>query len=190
MKFKKRHIVLASLVLALSLAVFLNWHLSSDVSVTATETGRELGVATYVNSSLSSSDDETQVSTSGSDSSANLSDEQIEYFASSRAERQRTQDSMLELAKQVLELADSSDEAKEEAAEQLSALEERILNQNRIETTLKAKGFSDCLCCLNDFSCTIIVPDNELKDNSALVIKDCVDEVVDISFENISIVGA
>lgn len=188
MKFKKRHIVLASLVLALSSAVYLNWQLSSKTPVTVADTSRELGAATYVNSNIDSSADEMQVNATASENTGNLTKEQVEYFASSRAERTRTQDEMLNLSSKVLELSDSSDEAKEEAVEQISKIEDIILSQNRVETVIKAKGFSDCICMLSETSCTVIVPKNEMNENSALIIKDCVDEVADLPFENISIV--
>ena len=34
-----------------------------------------------------------------------------------------------------------------------SGIEEILLSQNRIEMTLKAKGFSDCICCLSEKHC-------------------------------------
>lgn len=188
MKIKKRHIVLASMVLALSAAVFLNWQLSGSTSMSKADRSRELGVATYVNRNVSSSSDEVAVSAVPAEYTAELSDEQSEYFLSTRTERQKTQDEVIDLAKQVLESADSSDEAMEESAEQLSKLEDNMLSQNRIEATLKAKGFSDCLCWLDSSSCTVIVPKEDMKDNSTLIIMDCVSEVADLPFENISIV--
>lgn len=187
MKIKKRHLVLAALVLALSGAVYLNWQLSSDNSISVADT-RELGSATYVNSEASSSKDEMAVNATESKSSINLSDEQIEFFANSRTERQKVQDEAITLAKQVLELSEDNEEACEEASEQLSNLENIIISQNRIEMTLRAKGFSDCLCTLNETSCTVIVPKNEMNENSTLIIKDCINEVADLPFENISII--
>lgn len=188
MKIKKRHVVLASLVVALSAAVYLNWQLSGTDSLSVSDTAKELGSASYVNSNITASSDESAVNATQTSENTSLTAEQYEYFATARSEREKTQDEVITLAKQVLELADSSEEAKEEAAEQLSKLEDVVLSQNRIETTLKAKGFSDCICSLSDTSCTVIVPVNEMQENSSLIIKDCVDEVADLPFENISIV--
>lgn len=187
MKIKKRHIVLASMVLALSAAVFLNWQLSGNSIISETES-RELGVATYVNRSVTATSDEAVVRNINTESESELSDEQTEYFTNTRVERQKTQDEVISLAKQVLELAESSEEAMEESAEQLSELEDNLLSQNRIESTLKAKGFSECLCWIDNSSCTVIVPKEDMNDNSALVIMDCVSKVADLPFENISIV--
>lgn len=189
MKIKKRHVVLASLVLALSSAVFINWQLSDAQGIGNKPAGRELGAVSYVNSNIDSSSDEVQVNAEIQDNSK-LTKEQLEYFATSKTERQKTQDEVKTMAIKVLELSDSSDEAKEDAVEQLNSLEEVFLSQSRVESTLKAKGFTECLCLLSENSCTVIVPENELKDNSALIIKACVDEVADLPFENINIVGA
>ena len=188
MKIKTRHIVLATMVVALGTAVFLNWQLSGGSQLSNADTKRELGVATYVNRNVSSTDDEVAVNATLKEYGAEVSDEQSEYFVTTRVERQKTQDEVIGLARQVLELAESSEEAMEEAAEQLSQLEEDLLSQDRIEATLKAKGFSDCLCWLDSSSCTVIVPKDDMKDNSALIIMDCVSEVSDLPFENISIV--
>ena len=177
------------MVAALSIAVLINWQLSSSSSVNKKENTSELGVATYVNGNADSSSDEVAVN-SLSIQSSKLSDEQVEFFVTTRADRQRAIDDAVALAQQVLELAESSDEALEEAAEQLSKIENNILSQSRIETTLKAKGFSDCICCLDETSCTIVVPENEIKDNAVLIINDCVSDVSGLPFENINIVGA
>ena len=187
MKIKKRHIVLSSLIAALSIAVLINWQLSGT-SVGQNKNTSELGVATYVNSSVGTSSDEVSVN-SVSIKSAKLTDAQIECFVTARADRQRSLDDAVALAQQVLELSESSDEAMEEAAEQLSKIEDNILSQSRIETTLKAKGFSDCICCLDPSSCTVIVPENEIIDNAVLIITDCVSDVSGLPFENINIVG-
>ena len=190
MKIKKRHIVLATLVLALSAAVFVNWQLSDAQGIGSVPTGKELGAVSYVNTDVNASSDEVQVNAEIQESEDELSEDQIEYFATSKTERQKTQDEVKTMAMKVLEDSESSDEAREEAVEQMNKLEEIFLSQSRVESTLKAKGFSECLCFLSENSCTVIVPENELEDNSALIIKACVDEVADLPFENISIVGA
>lgn len=188
MKIKKSYIVLASLVVALSAAVYLNWQLSSGDKLISSGSTKELGAATYVSSDLSSSSDEQSVIAEQSNVTSTLTSAQSEYFAKSRSERQKAQDEVLSLAKEVLELTEATEEAKTEAVEQLNKIEDLILSQNRIETTLKAKGFSDCVCCISGESCTVIVPKNEMSSSAALIISDCVDDVTNISFENISIV--
>ena len=50
MKIEKRHIVLASLVLALGTAVYINWQFGGTKQNT---TAKELGAASYVNATVS-----------------------------------------------------------------------------------------------------------------------------------------
>ncbi len=183
MKIKKHHVVLATLVVALTVAVYLNWQLSGNSTVNTIDTSKQLGVATYVNSNISSEDE-----VAANRENVNLTTEQSEYFANSRAEREATQEKALELARGVLEMSEGSDEMYEDATEQLSKIEDMILSQNRVEATLRAKGFSDCLCYLSDTSCTVIIPKNEMEKSSSLIIKDCVEENSGLPFENISIV--
>lgn len=185
MKFRKRHIVLATLVVALSAAVYINWQFAGDKTLSVSTTGKELGAATYVNSNITTAD---EVSAKLTKKNQSLTDEQKEYFAISRQEREDAQDSAVDLAKETLELAESSEEAREEAVEQLSSIENMILNQNRIETIVTAKGFSDCICTLTDTSCTVVVPQNDMNETKALVIKDCVQDVSKLPFEEITII--
>ena len=57
MKSKKKYIVFASLVLALSAAVYINWQLSGAKTP---QSAKELGAASYVSATASASDDEVQ----------------------------------------------------------------------------------------------------------------------------------
>lgn len=179
-KIKKRHIVLAALILALGAAVYLNWQYSSTGSLIA-PSSKELGEVTYVNADTKATEDEIQT-TSNEQSGA------AAYFAQAKTERQQTQDSVVNTAKEVLELSQSDEEAKEEAAERLSELEERLLAQSNIEGVLKAKGFSDCLCFISDEGCTVALIKSEMTENTPLIVKDAVCSQYEIDFNDITIV--
>ena len=180
MKIQKRHVVLAALIVALGTAVYLNWHFS-DTGSLISPSSKELGAATYVNADASSTADEAQ------SVSKTLSKEES-YFAQALTEREKAQDRVMSEAKKVLELAESSDEAKAEAAKQVSTVEDRILAQSNIENILKGKGFSRCLCFLSDEGCTVSVIKAELKTISPLVVKDVVTSQADVAFNNITVV--
>ncbi len=179
MKIQRKHVVLASLVLALGAAVYINWQLSSPPATGA----KELGKATYVNSNSVATVDEVNF-----DLSSKLSKEQRNYFSNARLKRDKTADEVKSIALEVLSLTESDEDEKESAMAQLADLEEQLMNQVTVENTLTAKGFSDCVCAVSDESVTVVVPDNEIGDNSVLIIKDVVAEVCKASFENISIV--
>ena len=92
MKSKKKYIVFASLVLALSAAVYINWQLSGAKTP---KSAKELGAASYVSATASASDDEVQ-------QTAALSNESKSYFSAERTKRQATQDKIIDDAKEIL----------------------------------------------------------------------------------------
>ena len=99
MKSKKKYIVFASLVLALSAAVYINWQLSGAKTP---KSAKELGAASYVSATASASDDEVQ-------QTAALSNESKSYFSAERTKRQATQDKIIDDAKEIFNLESSSD---------------------------------------------------------------------------------
>ncbi len=180
MKIQRKHVVLASLVLALGAAVYINWQMSvSPENIKS----KELGKATYVNSNITSTVDEVNSSLV-----SKLSKEQQNYFANARLNRDKTADEVKNIALEALSLSESDEDTKELALAQLAKLEEVLMNQVTVENTLIAKGFSDCVCSVSDEGATVIVPDDEMTENSSIIIKDAVTKVCDIPFESISVV--
>ena len=180
MKIKKRHIVLAAMILALGAAVYLNWQYADAGSLIA-PTAKELGEVAYVNAEAEATEDE--VKAASKEQSDNAS-----YFAQAKIERQQSQDTAVNLAKEVLTLTESTDEAKTEAVKQLSDMENRFLAQSNIEGVLKAKGFSECVCFISEEGCSVAVKSSELKDNSPLIIKDAVQSQYETDFNDITII--
>ena len=136
MKSKKKYIVFASLVLALSAAVYINWQLSGAKTP---QSAKELGAASYVSATASASDDEVQ-------QTAALSNESKSYFSAERTKRQATQDKIIDDAKEIFNLESSSDADKSEAEKNVEELLKTFTIQDSIESIVKAKGFSECLC--------------------------------------------
>jgi stage III sporulation protein AH len=181
MKIQKKHIVLAALVLALGTAVYVNWQMSGSTPTTS----KELGAASFVNATVSTNATEDEAV-----ETAALSKTQKNYFAAERTKRQNTQDEIIDDAKEIFNLEESSDDEKSEAQESVEKLLKTFTIQDSIESIVKAKGFSDCLCYISDEGVTVIVPDTELNDTAALVIDDAVTTHYDVEYDSISIVGA
>lgn len=218
MKIQKRHILLGSLVLALGAAVYLNWQFTGNDDMLTVDASKKLGEAQYVNGDITeetqeaglfdsifggdndSSKESTGENTSeGADAAeatenteasegAELSKEQTEYFSTVRNDRQQTQSAVMEDAKEILTLSESSEEAKEEAAESASQLEKLILAQSNIENLLKAKGFSDAVCFISDQGCSVVVAAQSLDENGAVLIKDAVMSQIELASDQIKIV--
>ncbi len=182
MKFQKRYIILAALVLALGTAVYVNYQFAGAGSSTAS---KELGKAEYVNAtvgSVSTSDEAVQTSA--------LSKSQKDYFASERTKRQETQDKILDEVNEIFDFENSTDEEKSEAEQSVESIIRTFTVQDSIESIIKAKGFSECLCWISDEGVTVIVPDSELNDTSVLIIDDAVISHYDTDYDDISVVGA
>lgn len=178
MKIKKQHILAASLILALGAAVYLNWQFSGTPQVSSAS--KELGAATYVSKDTEATADEAL--------SANAELTPESKLTKARTERTQAQDKALSEAENILELSDTSEEAKAEAVKSADAIEQRILAQSNIENILDAKGFSGALCYISDSGCTVTVLKDDLKDDSAIIIKDAVLSQTDIEFNNIVII--
>lgn len=208
MKIQKRHVLMASLVLALGAAVYLNWQFTGNSDMLSVDASKKLGEAQYVNGDIT---DETQEAgifdsifgdddkstesaeetTEGEDTTAvkaELTEEQISYFSTVRTDREQTQSKVLEDAKEVLSLSENSEEAKEEAAESVSQLEKLILAQSNIENLLKAKGFTDVVCFISDEGCNVVVASQNMDDNGSLLVKDAVMSQLDVGSEQIKII--
>ena len=198
MTFGKRQLVIAALVVALGAAVYLNWQFSGVQPVTVTdtesETAKQLGQTTYVNTEISSSSDISETTSENSSVEANtsatvssLSKEQQEYFANERINRSQSQEKAIESLSDIIESASSSETAKQDAVKSAEKLALAIKAESNIESEIKTKGFADCLVSINNDSCSVIVPKGKLDDAAAISIKDIVVRQGGIEYDKITI---
>ena len=135
MKFGKKQLVLASLVLALGAAVYLNWQFAGTgrlpVGDSSSETS-QLGAAQLVNNTY------VETVNDGAESGEASGD----ALAQARMDRQNSRDQALELLDGVLEDVDSDSAAKQQAVEEASAIAQNILAESNVESLLEAKGYT------------------------------------------------
>ncbi|MCQ4022084.1 MULTISPECIES: SpoIIIAH-like family protein [unclassified Ruminococcus] len=183
MKIGKRQIILASLVLALGAAVYLNWQLSDNNLVKA-NADEVIGQAQLVNNQT-----DKPVSDKESGDKANESKSTDEYFADVRTNRQKVQDETVDLAKEVLEAASSDEAAKIQAVKDASQIANIYQQQSNIEGLIKAKGFSDCVVFIQNSECSVVLKKAEMNDETNIVIKDIVNGQSGIEVDRIKITG-
>lgn len=183
MKFQKRHIVLGTLVVALGAAVYLNWQFS-EIQTSKSNT-KELGSAQYVNATTATQNSSTYDEAA---QTANMTGKQQSYFANARNERDQTQDKIIDTANEILAKEDSAVEEQTAAIENIKQLLKNFTYQDSVESILKAKGFTQCLCYISDQGCNVVVLKDEMNETSALMIKDAVNSQIEMSFDSISIV--
>ena len=202
MKYGKRQLILASLVLALGAAVYLNWQLSgTQVNVDEESVQSEsstLGVAQLVNSNYVetvSDDVDAAESMAGTvqDAAEETNTDTVETAAAlsdARMSRQTARDEAVELLEDILADAQADTAVKEAAVSEASLIAQNILKETNIETLVQAKGFKECVAYINGDACTVVVNGDMENEQNALIVRDIAVTETGLSAEQIKIISA
>lgn len=185
MKFGKKQLVLASLVLALGAAVYLNWQFAGVNKLPVGDSSSEvsqLGAAQLVNNAYVETVSDDLKKQASSDSSADL-------FSEARLNRQNSRDEAMELLDDVLESVDADSDAKKEAVEQASVIAQSILKETNVENLLQAKGYEQSVAYINNGECSVVVS-GEIQEADTLIIQEVVMDQAGITADKIKIIGA
>ena len=169
----KKQIVLASLVTILGIAVYLNYVFADTGSTDLLST--------------SSAPSETENYGEAQLTSAEPVDTGSDYFESARLERRKARDEAIETLAQTLGADEMTDDEKEMAAEKALQVSAQIESENKIETLVKAKGFTECLAYVDDGSARVIVQTDGLTAETANQIKNIIVEETGLSADCISV---
>ena len=186
MIIKKRQLLLATLVIALAAAVFVNWYYtrpdieSADADVSSTtlpdaQEGVNLGDACYVISGDAMLDD-TAAQAQAS-----------EYFESAKLRRRNAHDEAAESLNDIIKDGSSSSEAVSKATAALEELAKSIALESDIENLISAKAGCKNLVILNGGNAEIIVENGSLDDVSLIKIKEIAVKQTGYSVDKISI---
>ena len=188
MIIKKRQLLLATLIIALGAAVFVNWYYTrpevesagAESSVTTTspeaEQGANLGDARYVLSTDAALED------AAAQAKAN------EYFAGAKLRRQTAHDEAAEALNDVIKDSNSSSEAVEKASDALKELTDCLTLESDIENLITAKVGCENLVILNGGNAEIIVENGSLDDVTVVQIKEIAVKHSGYPVENITII--
>ena len=177
--FGKKQVLLATLIVALGVAVYLNYYFS--VKSPAVETGGNastvsrdaLGDAQYVNGS--------STSLPGEESDPN------DYFTAARGNREAAREEALELIKEMMNDVKATDEIKNQALAKTEAIAAAIEQESKIESLIKAKGFEDCVVYIEGENCNVVVKAESLQPQQTLQITEIVTAQSKIVAQNIKI---
>ncbi len=177
--FGKKQLLLGTLVVALGMAVYLNYYFAQSPSGLL-DTGTQqqqnddktLGDALNVNATPDTGDAQ-----SGS-----------AYFDQARASRQSAREEMTETVKELLGDVKATEEQKAAAAQQALAITKAIEQESKIESLIKAKGFADCVVYIEGDSCSIVVSAESLTVQDTAKISQTVTAQSGILTQNINIV--
>lgn len=175
----KRQVVLATLIFALSIAIYLNWQFSNsgegfDITGALTSS-KNLGDAQFVGNTSEDSDNSTASMTS------------TEYFNNARLSRQLSRDHALEVLKSVVDDETADADAKNEAVAAVAQIAKNITLEDELETLIKAKGFEDCVVTIEANQITAAVKTEGLVQSEVMQIRDIIIGNTDFKTENIKV---
>lgn len=193
----KKQLILASLVVALGMAVYLNYRFTDAGMDLLDQQSVLSGGDALVTESV-----ETSVGEEGSEenygeaqfvdtqdvSAQPLSQEGEEYFAQARLTRTKSRDEAQEALKVMLSDVQLDEAQKEELALQASQMAQSIETESKIENLILAKGFAECMVYCDQDKVDVIVKAGDLLDSEVVQIRDIVLEETSVPVENISIV--
>lgn len=186
MIIRKRQLLLATLIIALGAAVFVNWYYtrpdvesvispSSQTTQPQVQEGANLGDARYVISTDAVLED------APAQAMAN------EYFASAKLRRRTAHDEAAEALNDVIKDSASSESVANQAAGMLEELSNSISLESDIENLITAKVGCENLVILNRGNAEIIVENGSLDDVAIVKIKEIAVEQTGYPVDNISI---
>lgn len=176
--FGKKQVLLATLVVALGVAVYLNYYFATQQPAvetggnTSTSSRDNLGDAQYVGGSAMSSVPEKD----GTD-----------YFDQARENRDTAREKAVETIKELLNNVKATEAMKKEAMEQTAEVTKAIEQESKIESLIKAKGFEDCVVFIEEDNCNVVVQADSLQPQQTIQITEIVTAQSKIVAQNIKI---
>ena len=183
----KKQIILCCLVMALGIAVYMNWRIVDE--------GEDFAAAnvTQTDAAASGSDDAVKkygdsqyVDSQNIDGGDSVNGDI--YFSEAKLTRQKTRDEAVETLQVIMSNVEVDSEAKADLAVQAAAIASAIEAEGQVENLIKAKGFSECMVYLDEDRASVVVRADELLDNEVAQIKDIILKETSVPVENISIV--
>ncbi len=179
----KKQIILASLVLALGIAVYLNYQfanvdgdfvLSSGQAQTTEE--ENYGDAKFVDKK------------GANDAEKLAAVNSAEYFSQAKLTRTKSRDEAVEALKVMLADKELTTEQKTTLTTQATDLAKAIEIEGKIENLIKAKGFSECMVYYDAQKVDVVLKTDGLLDNEVTQIRDIILQEANVPVQNISIV--
>jgi len=191
MVFKRKQIVVLSLVLMIVVAGYLQYsYKKSSISVNGKEASR-LGEAVYVENqddSVQTGKDTKDTKDGKTPKAAAASKQATDFFAQAKLDREITTGKNKESLNTIIEDKNASKEVHTKAYDQMMKIVSNLEKQVRIETMIKEKGFNDVVALLgDDGSLDIVVKTPSLSSVQTTQIADVASRQANIPIGNIHI---
>ena len=172
--FGKKQVLLATLIVALGVAVYLNYYFSNqspviDTGASVSDTSKNMGDAQYVGGSAQSSEP----------------GDKADYFSQARKNREDARAQSLDLIKEMMNDVKATDAIKKQALEKTEAVAAAIEQESK--SLIKAKGFADCVVYIEGENCNVVVKADSLQPQQTIQITEIVTAQSKIVAQNIKI---
>ena len=189
--FKKKQLMMLTLVAALGVAVYFNYTMSADKSTFADASAdppaveEHLGDATFVGAGVS----DPEVGETA-DTTTPVQPETINFFDQARENRTVAREEALGIIQEVMDSAKSTTEDKKTASARATAIAQNVLQESNIENLILAKGFSDSVVYIDGDNCSVVVQAEELQPQESLQILEIVVSQSAVAADKVQIVAS
>ena len=195
MRSKKlnQKMTLLTLVVALGVAVYLNWEYakSTDLALDAAEANAPVATGVVTDALAVDGEVETGDTNYGEAQLVSVGEPTgEEFFEQARLTRTKSRDEALDTLQKSLKSAKLSDEEKEKLTAELTAAIDHITAESDIENLVKAKGFVDCVAFIDGdaVDVTVMTTSDGLTREEVAQIRDIVLSKCQVTAQNITIV--
>lgn len=167
-KLDKKKVMIASAVLLIGAAVYLNYIFFLDETQPVVSPKDSQENAAVLNDSAEELD--------------------LNYFAQAVIDRQKARDEALEVLQIVVDNQDALAESKDTALQQMSQIADDMQKESNIESLIVSKGFDECVAVISEGKCNVVVKSDGLLANQISQIKEIVYEQAAITPVNVKII--
>ena len=193
---RKRGAVYGVIALMLVVAVYLNWSYvrTPDDLAVAGQADEAVGAAGAATKDGEAPKDGAETPSQQTGAEAGQADavSASDYFAQSRLSREQARDEAISILKETAESDKAGEDAKKQAEDKISALAENSVQEARVESLIKAKGYAEAVVFIGDDSVNVIVqpPEGGFEAADASKIRDIVVTETSMGADKIKIVEA
>ncbi len=189
----KRNITLLTLVLALGVAVYLNWQYAKAASDMLSSDALAVDTSLTQPAEMSSEQDlvlEALPNKNYGDAQLVAVGESSEFFDEARLNRDKARDEALDKLQTSLKDANLTQEEKTALTSEVAATVESITTESDIESLVKAKGFADCVVFIDSgkVHVTVKTGGGALDSNDVAKIRDIILSKYETQAQNITVV--
>ncbi len=185
MVFKRKQIVVLSLVLMIVVAGYLQYsYKKSGESLNAGNSSDKPGEAVYVDTSVVSEENMTDAVSQEKEASKQAND----FFTQSKLEKEITRSKDEDALKEITKDVNANAEAKSKAYDQMMGIVSNNEKEMRIEILIKQRGYSDALVLLGeDESMDITIKSPTLNSQQVAQVVDIASRQANVNIKNIKV---